>query len=155
MLGGTLTCTHAPQMEKQAREHAEEESSDEEPPAVQTRWAKSFGAAVHDRLCDNEGGAASRLYHYLWCKDAQGRSPREFKLPDTARARPNGRTLPEALLPRPARPRRSRLTARGTAQIVYKYRLPTFWFFTSAQSGEARASARCQTRTQSTVLARC
>jgi hypothetical protein len=71
----------------------ESEEEDEGPDTPQPmRWAKSFGHAIHDRLTDADG-AVTRLYHYLWRKNAQGRTPAEFRIPDTARARAAARVL--------------------------------------------------------------
>lgn len=97
------------------------------------RWEKTLVAVHADPLCDVEGGAASQLYHYLWLKDPASRNTqREYKLPDTVHMRP-----PPNSSSRP--PHAFCIFARArvrSAQVVYKYRLPTFWYFTSSQSGE-------------------
>ena len=69
---------------------ASESEGDEEEEAPKgrtdapTRWAKSFGTVVHDVLADTDG-VATRLYYYLWRKNAAGRTPTEFRIPDTVR----------------------------------------------------------------------
>jgi len=84
--GHPLQSSHAPaQLHNSSHKHEdEEEEQEQERPAAQ-KWAKVFARPAHDRLEDTEGGACSRLYHYLWCKDDNGHSPREFRLPDTVR----------------------------------------------------------------------
>jgi hypothetical protein len=89
-----------------------------------TRWAKSFGTVTHDPLADTDG-VATRLYYYLWRKNAAGRTPTEFRIPDTVSA--DVATGP-----------RVRKLTRCGVQVVYKYRLPAFWFFSSKQNGQAR-----------------
>jgi hypothetical protein len=67
------------------------DSDDEEADApTPMRWAKSFGHAIHDRLVDTDG-IVTRLYHYLWRKNAAGRTPSQFRIPDTARGARVGR----------------------------------------------------------------
>ena len=106
-----------------------------------TRWAKSFGTVVHDPLADTDG-VVTRLYYYLWRKNAAGRTPTEFRIPDTVRShtpgrrrRGEGRAARGACLA--SGPRAAALTRRAP-QVVFKYRLPAFWFFTSKQNGQAR-----------------
>ena len=86
---------------------------------------------VHDPLADTDG-VATRLYHYLWRKNAAGRTPTEFRIPDTVRMRLSRLRL---------RVCASELTRSRARQVVYKYRLPAFWFFSSAQNGQARRGA--------------
>ena len=67
-----------------------------------TRWAKSFGTVVHDVLADCDG-VCTRLYYYLWRKNAAGRTPTEFRIPDTVRGeqqRARRRGMPRAPRPR-------------------------------------------------------
>ena len=84
--GHQLRSSHAPaQLHNSSHKPGDEdEEQEQERPAAQ-KWAKVFARPAHDRLQDTEGGACSRLYHYLWCKDDNGHSPREFRLPDTVR----------------------------------------------------------------------
>ena len=77
---------HAPaQLHNSSHKHEDEEEEEEQERPAAQKWAKVFARPAHDRLEDTEGGACSRLYHYLWCKDDNGHSPREFRLPDTVR----------------------------------------------------------------------
>jgi hypothetical protein len=82
-------------------------------------WSKRFGCAIHavagDRLEDSDG-VATRLYHYLWLRQ-QSSGAAGGAGPSCAGESGASYRLPDT--------------------IVYKYRLPVAWFFSSAKAGGA------------------
>ena len=90
-------------------------------------WAKSFTKAFPDELADCDGPSTD-LFWFLWRVRARRA---ERRAASAARSRSNRRQK------RPG----SGLPFSIPDTVVYKHRLPAFWFFTSVQTGEARGEA--------------
>lgn len=84
-----------------------------------------------DRIADADG-CVERLYHYLWTKNGEGKSCPGICIPDTVRY-VQFVTVP-VLQP---------LTRPSCRQIVYKYRLPSAWYFSSKQDGMVSSIGPC------------